>query len=138
MTNREKMVLTPTYHVYRMFRVHQGATLIPIELNAPQYRMGEASVPSLSVSASRDGGGRLHLSIVNLDPNRSAEVTTTIEGPAVVSVGGEVLTAPSMNAMNTFDRPEAVRPARFAGYRLQGSQLALSIPPKSVVVLELK
>jgi alpha-L-arabinofuranosidase len=48
------MVLTPTYHVYRMFRVHQGATLIPIELNAPQYRMGEASVPSLSVSASRD------------------------------------------------------------------------------------
>jgi len=138
LTDKEKMVLTPTYHVFRMYRVHQGATLIPVELSAPEYRLGQASVPSLNVSASRDGEGRLHLSVVNLDPLRAAEVTTTFSGANIKSVAGEVLTAAAVNAMNTFDSPNAVKPARFDGYRLQGSQLALSIPPKSVVVLELK
>jgi alpha-N-arabinofuranosidase len=138
LTDKEKMVLTPTYHVFRMYNVHQGATLIPVELSAPEYKSGQASVPSLSVSASRDGEGRLHLSLVNLDPVRAAEVTTTVAGAAPKSVSGEVLTAAAMNALNTFDSPNAVKPARFDGYKLQGSQLTLSIPPKSVVVLELK
>jgi alpha-N-arabinofuranosidase len=138
LTDGGRMILTPTYHVFRMYRAHQGATLIPVDLNAPEYRMGEASVPSLSASASRDGEGKLHLSIVNLDPTRAAEVAAMVAGSAVKGVSGEVLTAAAMNAMNTFDRPEAVRPARFGGYKLQGSQLTLSIPPKSVVMLELQ
>lgn len=138
LTDKEKMVLTPTYHVFRMYRAHQGATLLPVELSAPAYGLGGASVPSLSASASRDAEGRMHLSVVNLDPNRAAEVTTTLGGRAVKSVAGEVLTAPAVNAMNTFDRPDAVRPAPFTGHKLQGSQLVLNIPAKSVVVLELR
>ena len=138
LTDKEKMVLTPTYHVFRMYRVHQGATLIPVELNAPEYELGQSSVPSLNVSASRDTEGRLHLSIVNLDPARAAEVTTTLAGAAVNIVTGEVLTAAAVNAMNTFERPDVVKPAPFSGYKLQGPQLTLSIPAKSVVVLELK
>ncbi|HEX7317229.1 MAG TPA: alpha-N-arabinofuranosidase [Pyrinomonadaceae bacterium] len=138
LTDKERMVLTPTYHVFRMYRAHQGATLIPVELAAPEYTLGAATVPALSVSASRDGEGRLHLSIVNLDPNRAAELTTTFTGANVKTVTGEVLTAPAVNAMNTFDRPDAVRPAPFDGHKLQGSQLALTIPAKSVVVLEIK
>jgi alpha-N-arabinofuranosidase len=138
LTDKERMVLTPTYHVYRMYRVHQGATLIPTELTAPEYKSEGASVPSLSASASRDAAGRLHVSIVNLDPNRPAEVTTTLAGSAVKSVTGEVLTAPAVNAMNTFESPNAVRPAPFGGHKLRGPQLSLEIPPKSVVVLELR
>src|ERR1044071_7558413 len=101
LTDKEKMLLTPTYHVFRMYRVHQGATFIPVELTAPEYRFEQASVPSLSASASRDGEGRLHLSVVNLDPNRAAEVTTTVTGSAVKNITGEVLTAAAMNALNT-------------------------------------
>ncbi len=138
LTDKERIVLTPTYHVFRMFKVHQGATLIPIELTAPEYRLDQAAVPSLNVSASRDAAGRLHVSVINLDPNRMAEVTTTITGSSVKTVAGEMLTAPAINAMNTFDRTDTVKPTRFSGYKLQGSQLALSVPPKSVVVLELK
>jgi alpha-N-arabinofuranosidase len=138
LTDKEKMVLTPTYHVFRMYKVHQGATLIPLDLNAPEYKLDQASVPSLHASASRDGEGRLHLSIVNLDPNRAADITTTLTGATIKTVAGEVLTAPAINAMNTFDQREAVKPSRFSGYKLQGSQLSLSIPAKSVVVLELK
>jgi alpha-L-arabinofuranosidase len=138
LTDKEKMVLTPTYHVFRMYRVHQGATLIPVDLSAPEYKLGDASVPSLSASASRDSEGRIHLSIVNLDPNQATEITTTIWGGAIKSVTGEVLTAPAVNAMNTFDSPNAIKPAPFNGYKLEGSQLSLRIPSKSVVVLELR
>jgi alpha-N-arabinofuranosidase len=138
LTDNEKMVLTPTYYVFKMYKVHQGATLIPTDLSTPEYKMDQASVPSLSASASRDKDGKLHLSIVNLDPNRPAEITTQIAGATATTITGEVLTAPMMNAMNTFDDPNAVKPAPFDGYKIQGSQVTLSIPPKSVVVLELR
>jgi len=138
LTDNDRMVLTPTYYVFRMYKVHQGATLIPVELSAPDYRMGQASIPSLNASASRDKGGKLHLSIVNLDPNRSAEITTRVTGSTVRSITGEVLTAPLMNAMNTFENPNAIRPTQFSSYKIQDSQVMLSIPPKSVVVLELQ
>lgn len=139
LTNKEKMVMTPTYYVFKMYKAHQGATLIPTDLTAPEYKAEQqASVPSLNASASRDQNGRLHLSLVNLDPNRPAEITTTVTGATIRSVSGEVLTAAAMNAMNTFESPNAIRPAQFTGYKIQGSQLMLSIPPKSVVVLELQ
>ena len=138
LTDKEKMVLTPTYHVFKMYKVHQGATLIPTDLTAPEYAMDKASVPSLSASASRDKEGKLHLSIVNLDPNRAAEIAAKVIGAEVRKVSGEVLTALAMNAMNTFDRPETIRSAPFSGSRVQDGQLTLSIPPKSVVVLELQ
>jgi alpha-N-arabinofuranosidase len=138
LTDKDRMVMTPTYHIFRMYRPHQGATLIPIELNAPEYKIDQASVSSLNASASRDKDGKLHLSVVNLDPNRSAEITAQVAGSTAKSITGEVLTAPVMDAMNTFDNPNAIKPAPFSGYKLQGSQLTLNIPPKSVVMLELK
>ena len=138
LTDKGKMVLTPTYYVFRMYRVHQGATLIPVDLSAPEYKLGAASVPSLSVSASRDSEGRLHVSIINLNPNQPAELTTTIWGGAIKSLTGEVLTAPAVNSMNTFDSPNTVKPAPFSRYKLEGSQVSLSIPAKAVVALEFR
>jgi alpha-L-arabinofuranosidase len=138
LTDKEKMALTPTYYVFKMYKVHQGATLIPVELTAPEYKLDQAHVPSLSVSASRDTNGRFHLSVVNLDPNRSAEISATLAGTSIKSVTGEVLTSSQMNVMNTFENPNAIKPTSFKSYKLQGSQLALSIPAKSVVVLELR
>ena len=138
LTDKEKIVLTPTYYVFKMYRVHQGATLIPIEINSPDYKLDQSSVPSLSASVSRDKDGKLHVSIVNLDPNKAADVSTTINGATVKAVSGEVLTSSVMNAMNTFDKPNTIRPTSFTGYTLQGSQLTLSIPAKSVVMLELQ
>jgi alpha-N-arabinofuranosidase len=138
LTDKEKMVLTPTYYVFKMYKVHQGATLIPIDLSAPEYQMDQAAVPSVNASASRDKEGKLHLSIVNLDPNRAAEITTRVTGSTIRNINGEVLTAPMMNTMNTFDHPNAIKLTRFSGYKIQSSQVILSIPPKSVVVLELQ
>ncbi len=136
LTDQEKMLLTPTYHVFEMYKVHQGATLIPTQLTAPEYRFGQASIPSLHASASRDKTGRLHLSIVNLDPNRAAQVTTRMAGATFKNITGRVLTAPAMNTINTFDKPDAVKPVPFTGFMTEGDQIMLTLPSKSVVVLE--
>ena len=112
--------------------------MIPIDLGVPEYRVGDKSIPSLSASASRDSEGRLHLSVVNLDPNRAVDIAATISGGSIRSVTGEVLTAPAMNAMNTFDQPNNVKPAPFSNYKLEASQLSLRIPAKSAVVVALK
>jgi alpha-N-arabinofuranosidase len=138
LTDKEKMVLTPTYYVFKMYKVHQNASSIPIELTAPEYKIDQKSVPSLSVSASRTADGELHISIVNLDPNRAAEISTTISGATVKSITGEVLTDQRMNAMNTFENPNAIKPVSFKDYKFQGSQLSLNIPAKSVVTLEVR
>lgn len=138
LTDKERMILTPTYHVFEMYKVHQGATLIPVEMKAPEYRLGQASVPSLQASASRDAAGRLHVSIVNLDANRAAQVSTRISGATPTKITGRLLTAPAMNTTNTFDKPDAVRPVPFTDFKLQGDQITLNLPSKSVVVLELQ
>src|SRR6266849_1147676 len=135
LTDKEKMILTPTYYVFEMYKAHQGATLIPLELTAPEYKLGQASAPALHASASRDKDGKLHLSIVNLDPNRPAPISTKIFGTSAKSITGRVLTAPAMNTVNTFEKPDAVKPARFTGIQVQGDQITLSLPLKSVVVL---
>jgi len=138
LTDKEKMIVTPTYHVFEMYKVHQGATLIPVEMKTPEYRLGQASIPSLHASASRDAAGKLHISIVNLDPNRASQVSTRITGATPTNITGRLLTAPAMNTVNTFDKPDAVRPVPFTDFKIQGDQINLNLPSKSVVVLELQ
>ncbi len=68
LTKDDKIVLTPTYHIYDMYKVHQDATLIPVEILSPVYKLGNRSLTALSVSASKDPQGVIHISIVNIDP----------------------------------------------------------------------
>ena len=138
LTDKAKMILTPTYHVFEMYKVHLGATLIPVELNAPEYKTGQAAIPSLHASASRDKAGKLHLSVVNLDPNRSAQVSTKIAGTTAKRITGRVLTAQAMNTINTFDKPDAVKPVQFTAVQVQGDQAKLAVPSKSVTVFEMQ
>jgi alpha-N-arabinofuranosidase len=138
LTDKGKMVLTPTYYVFKMYKVHQGATFIPLELNAPEYKVESTAVPSLHATASRDSTGKLHLSIVNLDPNRAATVSAKINGMTAKSVAGTILTSEKMNAMNTFDSPESIKPAEFKGAQVDGEKMTLNLPAKSVVVLEIQ
>jgi alpha-N-arabinofuranosidase len=138
LTDKEKMILTPTYDVFEMYKVHQGATLLPVELNAPEYRVGQSAIPSLHASASRDKAGKLHLSVVNLDPNRSAQVSTRIAGTTAKRITGRVLTAQAMNTINTFDKPDTVKPVPFAAVQVQGDLAKLAVPSKSVAVFEVQ
>jgi len=137
LTDGPKMTRTPTYWVFEMFKVHQGATSLPVDLITPDYVFGENRIPAISASASRDAAGRIHLSLVNTDPNRPITVTCQLAGVAPTTVTGRILTAAAMNARNTFDAPDAVKPAAFSGASLANGTLTVVLPAKSVVVLEL-
>jgi len=138
LTDGEKMVLTPTYHVLEMYKVHQDATLLPLDLQSDDYTFGEQSIPALSASASRDQAGRIHLSLCNLDPTQAADVACELRGVQVSHVAGRVLTADAMTAHNTFDQADNVHPVPFEDARLDGGTLRAQLPPKSVVVFELR
>lgn len=134
LTDKWRMVRTPTYHVFEMYKVHQSATLVPVELETPDYGLGDALVPMLHASASRDASGRIHLSMVNLDPNVPVVV---VASPGLPEVTGRILTAAAMNAHNTFDNPDAVVPAPFDSFAIQGNSIRVLLPAKALVVLEM-
>jgi alpha-N-arabinofuranosidase len=137
LTDNDKMLLTPTYHVFEMFKVHQDATVLPVDLTTPDYAFGSEKIPAVSASASRDAAGRVHLSLVNTNPHGPMTVACTLQGVAPKSVTGRVLTAAAMTAHNTFAAPHAVEPQAFTGATLAGGQLTVVLPAMSVVVLEL-
>jgi alpha-N-arabinofuranosidase len=137
LTDGPKMVLTPTYHVFHMYIPFQDATSLPVDLKTPRYQYGKVSVPKVSVSAARVAGGDIDVALVNLDPDRPAQVSVAIAGAKPQQVSGSILTASAMDAHNTFDEPNAVHPEAFDGARIVKGRLTLTLPPKSVVVLSL-
>jgi alpha-N-arabinofuranosidase len=138
LTRGSEMVLTPTYHVFDLYQVHQDAVLLPMSVQSDWYALDGDSVPAVSASASRDAEGRIHLTLANLDPNRARTLRVEIRGAQPAAVTGRVLTAAAMNAHNTFAQPAAVQPAPFRGARLAGTLLTVELPSKSVVALELR
>jgi alpha-L-arabinofuranosidase len=137
-TDGPRMMLTPTYHVFMMYKPFRGATGLAIDLKTPDYRFGDAAVPALHASAARDAQGHIVIALVNLDPHRGAQIAVAIPSVALQSVSGSVLTADAMDAHNTFARPDAVKPAAFAGAALSGDKLDVTMPAKSVVVVMLR
>ena len=138
LTEDGKMVLTPTYHAFEMYKPWQDATHLPFELKAPQYRHGGTSVPAVHGSAVRARDGHVYVALSNLDPNRAVDISASLAGVQPTAVSGRVLTADAITAHNTFDQPEAIRPVAFDGARIAGSTLQVELPARSLVVLRLQ
>ncbi|MDQ8755190.1 alpha-L-arabinofuranosidase C-terminal domain-containing protein [Sphingosinicella sp. LHD-64] len=134
LTDGPRMLLTPTYHVFEMYVPFQGATPLAATVEAPEYRFGDISLPRVDVSAARDTSGRLHLALVNLDPNRPARVVTNVTGMTVRGARGRLLTGPALDTHNSFDQPDRIQPAAYSG-RVEGGRLVLDLPAKSVAVV---
>jgi len=135
LTAADRIVLTPTYWVFEMYKVHQGATLLSATLTGDDYSWGGETIPQISASASQNPSGIVHVSLCNTDPNRPARLECRLEGLTPEAVTGRVMTAETMNAHNTFDDPDVVRPQRLTGIQLSGNLITLTLPPKSVAVL---
>ncbi|HEY3820464.1 MAG TPA: alpha-L-arabinofuranosidase C-terminal domain-containing protein [Polyangiaceae bacterium] len=138
LTDKDKMVLTPTYYVFEMYRPFQDATFLPADVATPAYELASASVPMVQASAARDASGGITLALVNLDPHRSANVKVKIAGALARAVSGRVLTAAAMDAENTFGAPEAVKPAALQGARVDHGGVAVVLPAKAVAVLRIQ
>lgn len=138
LTDGARMVRTPTYWVYDMYKPWQDATVLPLELDAPAYTRGKFSIPAVSGSAVKGKDGLIHVALSNVDPDEPETVTVALEGERAASVSGTILTAPAITSHNTFDDPDAVKPAPFTGARITGDKLVVKIPAKSIVTLTLK
>jgi alpha-N-arabinofuranosidase len=138
LTNDEKMILTPTYHVMEMYNVHQDATMLPLTVSSNDYKMGKEKLKAISVSASKDKNGLTHISLVNIDANSQQEVTVSLAGASYSSVTGRVLSSDKLQNYNSFENPAKIKPAAFNGASIADGKLKLVLPPFSVVVLELK
>jgi alpha-N-arabinofuranosidase len=137
LTDEAKMLLTPTYHVFEIYRVHQDALLLPVTLETGEYRLGDESLPMVSVSASKAEDGSVHVSIVNIDPRRGTALNMELMGGDYKQVSGRILTSGKINDMNTFEESGRVRPASFDDATLKGNTVRAEIPPKSIVVLKI-
>jgi alpha-N-arabinofuranosidase len=137
LTDGAKMVLTPTYHVFRMYVPFQDATFVPVTYDAGRYTHGAITLPRVDAIAARDPAGTVWLSLTNLDPSRPVAITTSLVGVKATSASGETLTAPAIDSVNTFDAPATVTP-RPVSAQIQGDRLTVSLAPKSVTVLALR
>ena len=137
LTKGSAMLLTPTYHVLEMYNVHQDATLLSVEIKSADYTVEKDKLPAVSASASRDKAGKTHVSLVNIDPNKPQEISVNLKGLKVSGVTGRILTSAKIQDHNTFENPAKIKPAAFNGAKLSGDNLTVTLPPASVVVLEL-
>jgi len=137
--------------------VHHDATLLPTELAGPEYTFafeerdlsGRSSppfkvedrkgvLPAMNVSASRDASGKIHVSLVNIDPHNTVEVAAQLSGARAKKISGQVLTAAAINSHNTFEKPTVVEPAAFQNAKITDTGFTATLPAKSIVVLEIE
>ena len=138
LTEGTKMILTPTYHVFDLYKVHHDAKLLPVKFFSPDYTLGEQKLPALNVSASQDSTGVIHITLVNIDPNKSITLSTTLNQVKWTTVTGQVLTSAKITDINTFDKPDTVMPVKFDGAKRVGDILNIVLPSKSVVLLTIR
>ncbi|MEZ4777645.1 MAG: alpha-L-arabinofuranosidase C-terminal domain-containing protein [Bacteroidia bacterium] len=138
LTNENKIILTPTYHVMKMYNVHQDAQMLPINLTNVDFMHGKESLPAISASASKDSAGVVHISLVNIDAAKTNTVDLEVRGVEFKKVSGTILSSGKINDYNSFEKPDAVAPKSFDGFSKKGETLKVTLPPFSVVVLEIK
>jgi alpha-L-arabinofuranosidase len=137
LTDKEKILLTPTYHVLRMYIPFQDAKSLPVEVDAGAYQFDDVTLPRVDAIAARSKDGKLWLAVIHIDPNRPLDLAAALPGISVKGGVGEILTAPQINTINTFEAPHAVSPKPFNA-KATGGGLMLHLPPKSVTVLQVQ
>jgi alpha-N-arabinofuranosidase len=136
-TDKEKMVLTPTYYVYKLYVPFQDATFVPVAFEAGAYTRGDITLPRVDAIAAKDTNGKLWLAVTNLDPNRPVEIETSLAGINAKSAAGETLTAPKVDSVNTFGAPNTVVPKPVSA-KVETGKLILKLEPKSVTVVRVE
>ena len=138
LTEKDKMLLTPTYHVFDMYKVHQDAKYLPMQITSPDYMVDGKKIAAINVSASQDASGKVHISLVNLDLHHDISITTGLKDIQWKTVSGQILTSPNITDINTFPQPDKVKPVKFTGAKKGGNNLVIDMPAKSAVTLELE
>jgi alpha-N-arabinofuranosidase len=138
LTKGSEMVLTPSYYVFKMYKVHHDATNLPIEIFCENYTHENNSIPAVSASASKDKNGLIHITLSNSNPNQNLTVACELRGMKKAEFKrGQIITGEKMNSYNDFGKPEQVTIKNFAGAKFKDQVLTINLPAKSVVMVEL-
>ena len=138
LTDKEKLILTPTYHVMEMYNVHQDATLLPLKITGSDYVLDGQKLPAVSASASKDSLGIIHISLVNIDPAKAQKITLDPGNEKINTVSGRILASQKIQDYNSFNDPGKIRPVIFKGATIDKKSLIVNMPPASVIVLTIK
>ena len=136
LTRGDKMVLTPTYYVFKMYIPHQGATPIPLDVTTVRKDVRDGrSVDMLQATASRKDG-KITVSLSNVDLDKEMEVTIALGNESKAkNISGNILTAGSIDDYNDFDKPEKVTLKPFSGAKAAKGSIKVKLPAKSIVTL---
>lgn len=139
LTQEDEIVKTPSYYVFKMYKVHHDATLLPTDVSSENYVRGEDAIPTLSTSASKSKDGKIHITISNLNPNEEVNVTCELRGISDFDVANaSIITANKITAYNDFGKDEEVSIKSFDDVRLEEKEVILKMPAGSIVMLELQ
>lgn len=137
LTKDDKMALTPTYHVFDMYRVHQEATSLPLDIISETKEIRGRNVSVVNASASKKDG-LIHITLANIDLNKAQNISIDLSNTKVSGVSGRILTSKDIHDHNTFENPNLVQPQSFSGAKVENGKLRVQLPAKSIVVLEIK
>lgn len=138
LTQGDQLLLTPTYHVFDMYKVHQNAQLLQLDFENEEYEFNSEKIPQINISASIDSEGKIHVSICNLSHERGKDIDIELRGADLKSARGKILTAAEITAVNTFESKDIVSIKDFTDIKIKGKHVICTIPSKSVTVLEIE
>ena len=135
----KEMVLTPTYYVFKMYKVHQDATYLPIEISCQQMNVRDKrTLPLISATASKNKDGKIHISLSNVDVDNEQEVIVNLPGIQATKAAGEMLTSAQVTDYNSFENPDKVKLVPFKEVKINKGVLKIKLPAKSIVTVELQ
>ena len=138
LTKEDQMVKTPTFYVFKMYKVHKDALLLPVELNSEYYYNQGDSISALSVSASKNEAKEINITVANVNPTKAVSTTIVIDDEGKYkAVKAEVVTSGEMNDYNDFGKDELVNLQVFEDYKVKGNEVQVELPAKSVVLITL-
>jgi alpha-N-arabinofuranosidase len=136
LTDKARMILTPTYYVMKLYAVHQDAKKLDISINSPLYTYNGETLPALSASASKDKKGLVHISLVNVDAKKENTVEIDLNELGIKSATGMIIGSSKLQDFNSFDNPTKIQPVAFKGFEIKKGKLTVKLPPFSVIMLE--
>ena len=142
LTKGEKMLLTPTYHVFDMYKVHQENILLPMKIESENHQHGTRTIHAIHGSASIDTDNQIHVSLSNVNPSQNINIEIQFNDFNLENSEPtmKILRSEQINAHNTFEAPETIKPENFTSedFRLDGSNLYFKMPSKSVLIIKIK
>ena len=133
------MVLTPTYHVFRMYQPFQDATYLPLDIKCDSMNVRDnRTIPMVSASAAKTKDGNMVISLANVSLDKAQNIDIDIENAGIKNINGEILTSKNIGDYNDFNNPDVVKPVPFKDVKVKRNTLKVKIPAKSIVVLNIK